>query len=498
MKWKSKILSPYAKWISHKISADAKNAVRDQERILLRNLGFAQNTLFGKQHDFKSIHSYAAYKKRVPLQNFEHFRPFVNQVIEGKKNVLWPGIPKYIVGTAGTTSGIKHIPLSKQILPIHIKTAVNAGIHYAYKNGIMDMFDGHLIFLTGSPQLKNLGKIPSGRLSGIVNHEIPRWLRSSQIPSFKTNCIEDWETKISKIAEEALDTDLRMISGISPWLVMFFQRLLDMSGKENIIEIFPHLKMIIHGGVSYEPYKKIFQKYIGKQIPFVETYPATEAFVGFQDGPEENGLLLNSNAGVHFEFIPLDEISSTTPTRLSLKEVELDQKYALVINNNSGLWAYMIGDAVQFTTLAPYRLKHVGRSQQYLSAFGEHLLAHDVESAMTRAANKSDAIVKEFSVAPFVSSKNSHHQWLVEFEQVPSNPVQFAQELDREMQKQNFHYKDLVRGNVIQPLQVLPLNPGVFQKYFKAEGKLGGQNKVPRLSDNRKIADSLLALQKEM
>lgn len=489
---KSNILKPYAKYISNKIKRDAKNALSIQDKTLIKNVRFAENTAFGKDHLFNSIASYEDYKNLVPLGEYPTFKKYVDRFLNGEKDVLWPGAPKYIVGTAGTTGGIKYIPLSKESIPYHLKGGTHAGLSYAYQNNLMDMFDGKLIFLSGSPSLDKIGSIPTGRLSGIVNHEIPSWIRTSQLPSFKTNCISDWIEKIDQIVIETHSQDLRMISGIPPWMVMYLEKLLDYTGKNKVIDVFPNLRLLIHGGVSYKPYQKVIDHLIGAPIDLVETYPSTEGFIAFQDALPENGMLLNVNGGIFFEFVPADEIYNENPTRLHLRDIELDTNYAIIINNNAGLWGSIIGDTVKFCSKDPYRLFFTGRIAQYLSAFGEHIISSDVEDAIKRTIDQTQIDVKEFTVAPFINQETSHHHWLIEYHNGHDNLTYFEEVLDREMQKQNFHYRDLVQGEIIQPLKIIPIKKDGFRQYFHSQGKLGGQFKVPRLSNDYEIANELV------
>ena len=496
MGFKSTLLKPYAKYISQKIAKEALNAAAIQDQTLLKNIRFAQETIFGTDHRFKNIKNHQDYKKQVPIREYPALKKYIDRFLRGEKNVLWPGLPKYVVGTAGTTGGIKHIPLSAESMPYHLKTGTNAGLSYAYQNGLMDMFDGKLIFLTGSPLLSKIGDIPTGRLSGIVNHEIPAWLRPSQLPSFETNSIADWIHKVDAIVKETHNRDMRMISGIPPWIVMYLEKLLDYTGKKRVIDIFPNLRLLIHGGVSYKPYQDVINNLIGAPISFMETYPSTEGFIAFQNGTPEEGLLLNANGGVFFEFVPAEEIFDEQPTRLHLRDVELDKNYAVIINNNAGLWGSIIGDTVKFCSLDPYRLFFTGRIAQYLSAFGEHIISSDVEEAISRVLFKSADKVKEFTVAPHIDKDNSYHHWLIEFQNDPTDLSHFEQQLDQEMQNQNFHYKDLVQGKIISPLKVTVIRKDGFRQYLHSKGKLGGQNKVPRIANDDSISNALLNYKK--
>ena len=352
--------------------------------------------------------------------------------------------------------------------------------------------DGKLIFLSGSPVLERVGGVPTGRLSGIVNHHIPKYLRANQLPTYETNCIEDWEQKLDKIVDETINENMTLISGIPPWMQMYFDRLEERSGKK-IGELFPNFSVMVQGGVNYEPYKRKLTESIGRSIDTIELFPASEGFFAFQDSQKEPGLLLNSCSGIFFEFVPVAEIHNENHTRLTLKEVQVGENYALIISSNAGLWAYNIGDTVKFVSTAPYRLVVTGRIKHFISAFGEHVIGDEVESAMLKATEITGAKITEFTVAPYISQQNgkSYHEWLVEFEEVPANIDLFIQTLDEAMRQKNVYYEDLISGNILDRLKVTSLQKNAFVHYMKSEGKLGGQNKVPRLSNDRIIADKL-------
>jgi hypothetical protein len=457
----------------------------------------AKDTVFGKDHDFAGIKTYADFKARVPIVDYEGFRAYADRIRDGEANVSWIGVPKYFAKTSGTTSGVKYIPLTKQSIPNHFGSARNALFNYIAETGKSKWLDGKMIFLSGSPEMGDTNGIPTGRLSGIVNHQVPAWLRTNQMPSYDTNCIEDWETKLERIVDETIDADMRLISGIPPWVQMYYERLLARSGKSTVLELFPNLEMFVYGGVNFEPYRKSLEKLVGGRIPSVETYPASEGFIAFQDSQTEPGLLLNTDSGIFFEFIPAGEIFEDNPTRLSVGQVETGVNYAIILNTNAGLWGYNIGDTVEFVSLNPFRIKVTGRIKHYISAFGEHVIGKEVEEAMQLAADKHGVEVTEFTVAPQINPPEGgtpYHEWLVEFAQPPANHAAFSADLDAAMIEQNIYYQDLIKGDVLRPCVVRAVPAGGFRAYMKSQGKLGGQNKVPRLSNDRKIADFLLGL----
>lgn len=485
---------PVAKWLRKHVKKTATNALADQEKWMNLLVTKGKNTLFGKDHSFAEIKTYEDFKNRIPVRDYEALRPYVEQVIEGNENILWPKKPKYWAKTSGTTSGVKYIPLTKDSMPNHMNTARNAMFNYVKLSGNHSIFDGKMIFISGSPTLTDKNGIATGRLSGIVNHEIPAWLKSNQLPTFETNCIEDWEEKLDKIVEETYDQDLRVISGIPPWVQMYYERLLVKTGKKTIKEIFPNFSLFMYGGVNFSPYADTLDALVGEKVDRVELYPASEGFLAFQDQLNSEELLLNTNSGIFFEFIPLDEFFNENPTRLSLADVKKDIDYAIIINNNAGLWGYNIGDTVRFTSIDPYRLVVSGRVKHFISAFGEHVIGKEVEQALQQVMQSRSEKTLEFTVAPQVNPSEGglpYHEWFVEFDQIPHDLEQLAKKLDRAMTEQNIYYKDLIVGNILKPLVIRPLQQDGFRNYMKSQGKLGGQNKVPRLSNDRKIADLL-------
>lgn len=467
-------------------------AVADQQNILQQLLKVGSRTVFGKDHKLSDVKTYEEFKAAVPIRDYEALKPYIEQVKSGQQNVLWKGKPMYFAKTSGTTSGAKYIPISKDSISNHIDTARNALLCYMAESGNTAFADGKMIFLSGSPVLERIGGIPTGRLSGIVNHFIPGYLRGNQLPSYETNCIEDWEQKLEKIVSETVNKDMTLISGIPPWMQMYFDWLTERSGKK-IKDLFPNLQVLVHGGVNFEPYKaKLFES-LGGPIDTVETFPASEGFFAFQDTLDKEGLLLNTNSGIFFEFIPAGEIFNDNPTRLSLADVKIGENYALIINSNAGLWGYNIGDTIRFVSTDPYRIVVTGRIKHYISAFGEHVIGEEVEHAILNAATEQNARIIEFTVAPMIQTDGElpYHEWFVSFEHTPQDIATFSKAVDDNLRRKNIYYDDLIRGNILQPLKIRPLHGNAFIEYMKSVGKLGGQNKVPRLSNDRTIADAL-------
>ena len=472
-------------------------AVAEQDTVLQQLLKTGRNTLFGKDHQFAQVNDHTAYAQAVPIRDYEQIKPYIDQVKEGKHNILWKGRPIYFAKTSGTTSGMKYIPITRDSIPNHINTARNALLTYIAETGNNKFPNGKMIFLSGSPELERVGDIPFGRLSGIVNHHVPRYLRTNQMPSYTTNCIEDWETKLDKIVEETLGQDMTLISGIPPWMQMYFDRLMEKSGKK-VGDLFPNFSVMVQGGVNFEPYKNKLYESIGRQIDCIELFPASEGFFAFQDSQQEKGLLLNTSSGIFYEFVPAGEIFNEHPTRLSLKDIKVGENYALIISSNAGLWSYNIGDTVKFVSADPYRLVVTGRIKHFISAFGEHVIGEEVEKALMETASQTGVKVTEFTVAPLVEQGEgkSFHEWFIEFEEEPENPAHFREILDQQMRLQNVYYDDLIKGSILQPLKLNMLRKNAFIDYMKSVGKLGGQNKVPRLGNDRNLADALAAYTK--
>jgi GH3 auxin-responsive promoter len=492
MKIKSFLAKPFAAYIYKQIKKGMETAVQDQQSIFNYLIKTAAKTEFGKEHGFENIKTYEDFVKQVPIRDYEAFKIYIERIKEGKHNILWKGQPIYLAKTSGTTSGVKYIPITKDSIPNHINTARNALLCYMAETGNTKFADGKLIFLSGSPELERVGGIPTGRLSGIVNHHVPKYLRSNQLPSYETNCIEEWEEKLDKIVEETIHQNMSLISGIPPWMQMYFDRLTEKSGKK-IGELFPEFSVMVQGGVNFEPYKaKLFES-IGKKIDCIELFPASEGFFAFQDSQKAEGLLLNTDSGIFFEFVPAAEIFNDNPTRLSLKDVKVGENYALIINNNAGLWGYNIGDTVKFVSTNPYRLIVSGRTKHFISAFGEHVIGEEVEAALLKAAEEEKVQVTEFTVAPMIAQDagKSYHEWFIEFENTPADMAAFAKKIDNNLRAKNVYYDDLIGGNILQQLKISTINKNGFINYMKSVGKLGGQNKMPRLSNDRKIAEAL-------
>jgi len=471
----------------------ANKPVESQLKVFKNLIKDARETEFGKDHHFDTINSIEDFQKNVPIRDYEDLKSYIEKVKTGQENILWKGKPLYFAKTSGTTSGAKYIPLTKESMPSHINAAQNAILHYINETGNADFVDGKMIFLQGSPILTQKHGINFGRLSGIVAHFVPKYLQRNRMPSWETNCIDDWDTKVNAIVSETINEDMSVISGIPSWVQMYFERLQEKSGGKKIGEIFKNFNLFIYGGVNYEPYRAKFESMIGRKVDSIELFPASEGFFAYQDSQKEKGMLLLLNSGIFYEFIKTDEFFTENPKRYTIGEVEKGVNYALIISTNAGLWGYNIGDTVQFTSLFPHRVIVSGRIKHYISAFGEHVIASEVENAMKEATTETNVVINEFTVAPQITPTTGlpYHEWFIEFENEPENFDAFAEAIDNAMRKQNIYYDDLITGNVLQKVVVTKVSKNGFQEYMKSQGKLGGQNKIPRLSNDRKIADNL-------
>lgn len=494
MGFRSLLAKPFAAYVINARRKWEKNAVETQLSLMKSLVSEATHTLFGKDHHFNEITDYQTFKNNVPVKDYESLRPYVEMVVAGESDILWKGKPLYFAKTSGTTSGVKYIPISKESIGFHINGARDALLSYVHETGNSQFLDKKLIFLSGSPEMDKKNGIFTGRLSGIVNHHVPSYLRSNQMPSYETNCMEDWESKLDKIIEETINEDMSLISGIPPWVQMYFDRIQNRTDKK-IKDVFKNFSLFVYGGVNFSPYRAKLIESIGKQIDSIETYPASEGFIAYQDTQTEEGMLMLLNSGVFYEFIPADEYFSENPRRLHIGQVELGVNYAVIMNTNAGLWGYSLGDTVKFVSLSPYRIIVSGRIKHFISAFGEHVIGEEVEKAMQYATKLNpEAEIVEFTVAPQVTPENDelpYHEWLIEFSQQPNDLASFANDLNTKLAELNVYYDDLMTGNILQPLKIKSLKKNAFIDYMKSQGKLGGQNKVPRLSNDRAIADKL-------
>jgi phenylacetate-coenzyme A ligase PaaK-like adenylate-forming protein len=485
----------FAKFIHHKNQQWINRPTQTQQAVFSKLIASAQHTQFGRDHAFAEIKTHQDFIARIPIRDYEALKPYVDRVVAGESDILWPGKPLYFAKTSGTTSGAKYIPLTKESMPYHIEAARNAILNYVHETGKADFVNGKMIFLQGSPVLEQKNGIQLGRLSGIVAHFVPKYLQKNRLPSWETNCIEDWETKVDAIVQETAEQNMTVISGIPSWVQMYFEKIQQNSGK-LVGELFGNFNLFIYGGVNFEPYRAKFENLIGRKVDTIELFPASEGFFAFQNKQGDPGMLLLLNAGIFYEFIPTDEFYSPHPTRLTIGQVELGVNYVLIISTNAGLWGYNIGDTVQFTSLKPYKLIVSGRISHFISAFGEHVIGKEVEQALAQAVAQCNVRVSEFTVAPQINPTNGlpYHEWFIEFEQEPLDLEAFAQEIDQQLRIQNSYYNDLIEGKVLRSLVISRVAQNGFQDYMKSVGKLGGQNKIPRLANDRILVDQLIKI----
>jgi len=492
MSLKSFAAKLFAKKVYYDTQKWALKPLETQQKVFAQLIAKAAQTQFGRDHNFSSVKSFADFAAKVPVRDYEELKPYVDRVVEGEENVLWPGKPVYFAKTSGTTSGAKYIPLTKDSMPFHIQAARDAILHYIYETGKAAFVDGKMIFLQGSPVLDEKNGIKLGRLSGIVAHYVPSYLQRNRMPSWETNIIEDWETKVDAIVEETYTQDMAVISGIPSWVQMYFEKLQQKEGKK-VGDIFRNFNLFIYGGVNFEPYRAKFENLIGRRVDSIELFPASEGFFAYQDSQKDKGMLLLLNSGIFYEFIKADEYFTESARRYTIGEVEKGINYVLILSTNAGLWGYNIGDTVQFTSLSPYRVIVTGRIKHYISAFGEHVIGKEVEAALNKAMSGTNVSINEFTVAPQIDPQQGlpYHEWFIEFEEEPEDMDVFALGIDKAMRSQNVYYDDLITGNVLRTLVITKVARNGFQDYMKSIGKLGGQNKLPRLSNDRKIADEL-------
>ncbi|MGI4804622.1 MAG: GH3 auxin-responsive promoter family protein [Janthinobacterium lividum] len=491
---KTALSKPFAFFVSWQIDKLRRNAVKFQDKIFHNLIKTGVKTAFGKDHHFGDIKNYEDFKKHVPIRDYEQLKPYIDRVVHGEANVLWPGKPLYLAKTSGTTSGVKYIPISRKSMPQHIRAARNALLNYIRETGNAVFTDGKMIFLQGSPELQTKAGIFVGRLSGIVAHHVPKYLLKNRMPSDAVNRIEDWEAKVDAVVDETINQNMTLISGIPPWCQMYFDRLSEKSGGKKIKDIFPNFKLFVYGGVNYEPYRARIEESIGFKIDSIETYPASEGFIAYQNSQKSNELLLLADAGMFFEFIPTETYFDENPIRFNLKQIELNKNYALILNTNAGLWGYSLGDTIKFTSINPYKILVTGRIKHFISAFGEHVIGEEVEQALMQISAAENIEITEFTVAPQVNppvGELPFHEWFIEFGKLPEDLAAFSLKVDDILQQKNIYYADLITGKILQPLKIRPLQKNAFINFMRTKGKLGGQNKVPRLSNDRTIAAEL-------
>jgi hypothetical protein len=458
-------------------------------RLLLET---APKTTYGQALGIENGMDYTAYRDCVPLVDYEDLKPYVERIMAGERDVLWPGVPDYLIMSSGTTSGKKYIPATPQGIRAILRGTTDAFCSYIARSRHHDIWDGKTLPLTGSPALTMMGDVPSARVSGLLNHFLPCYARWNRVPSWETNCIADFEPKLSRILDETIEQDVRAITGLPVWLNLLFKRLYERTGKK-VIEIWPNLQVMLYGGLQVDPYKAGLLEAIGQDIDFVEVFNASEGFFAFEDNFENLGLLLHMHTGFFYEFMPADAYRAGKVQRLPLQDIELDVDYGLVLNSVSGLWGYNLGDTVRFTSREPYRLVFTGRLAHFTSAFNEHVIQFEVERAIRQAMEQEGGVVSEFTVAPQLHpiAGPPYHEWFVEFAALPDDLEAFRLKLDTVMQTGNHLYRELVTAQAMRPLKLSLLEPDSFLHHLKSIEQVGDQHKVPRLKNDRSIADAM-------
>lgn len=485
----------------HQMELFIKHPIEVQNELLESLILKARNTEWGKKYDYKSIKSYSDYANRVPIQTYESLKPYIDRIRNGEQQILWNSDIKWFAKSSGTTTGkSKFIPVSKEsLIDCHYKGGKDLLAIYHNNHPKSKLILGKTLVVGGSSQINRLENGSyTGDLSAIIMKNFPLWVEQRRVPKLADALIDNWEEKIDKMIKSTVHEDVSNISGVPSWTLVFIKKMLSTYKKENILEIWPNLELYMHGGVNFEPYKNQFEALIpSKSFNYYQNYNASEGFFGIQDLSGANDMLLMLDYGIFYEFIDIDEINNENPKVITLENVELNKNYALLITSNAGLWRYLIGDTIKFTSLNPHRIKVTGRTKNFINAFGEELIIENVEKALTLTCNKTNSIVTEFTVAPqfITSNKTGAHQWLIEFEKEPESVESFKTILDEELIKLNSDY-EAKRFNslVLAPPKIVKANNGTFYKWLQQKNRLGGQHKVPRLSNNRLYMEELLKL----
>lgn len=476
-----------------------------QKETFFKLLSSASNTEFGKRHDFKSVSSEEQFKERIPMHSYEDIKPYVERLRVGEENLIWPGEIKWFAKSSGTTSDkSKFIPVSGEALEkCHFRGARDILAIYTNNNPETKIFSGKGLTIGGSHQVNNFNNQSFyGDLSAILIENTPFWVSFIRTPNTKIALLEKWEEKLEKAYEATLYENVTNMAGVPSWNLVFIKYLLEKTGKSNLLEIWPNLELFIHGGISFLPYREQFEKLIpSPSMKYLETYNASEGFFAIQDEPSRDDMLLMLDYGVYYEFIPMENIDEEYPKTLSIGEVQTDKNYALVISTNGGLWRYVIGDTVMFTSLYPHKIKVSGRTKHYINAFGEELIVDNAENALKTACRKTCAVISEYSAGPVFMSDTSKgaHEWIIEFDKEPENMEYFATLLDNALKSLNSDYEaKRYKSLTLDPPIVHSAKRGLFYQWLKDKGKLGGQNKVPRLANNRQYLDELLEINQKI
>lgn len=473
--------------------------IETQNGVLFSQLYFAENTDYGKIHGFSSISSYEDFRKNVPIVTYEDFEPYIEKARQGQRDIFWPGFVKQFAKSSGTTNAkSKFIPITDESLELcHMKAGKDLVSIYANNHPENQLFTNKNLRLGGSAELYENFNTKFGDLSAILIENLPFWVEITTTPSKKVSLMSEWESKLKAIISEVKNEDVGSLTGVPSWMMVLLQRILTETEINNISELWPNLEVFFHGGVSFKPYKEQYRKIIGKDINYYEIYNASEGFFGIQDQSGSDEMLLMLDYGIFYEFIPMDAFNMDNLQAIPLEEVEIGKNYAMVITTNSGLWRYLIGDTVRFTSLNPFRIKISGRTKHYINAFGEELMIDNVETALSKACESTDSSISDFTGAPVFMSdgESGSHEWIIEFSQKPADLDRFKEIFDNHLKSINSDYEAKRYNNITLKEPIIHVaKPHLFYNWMSERGKLGGQNKVPRLCNDREYIDPLLKM----
>ncbi len=485
----------FENWISYPVA--------EQRNILQHLVTQAQYTEFGRKYSFSKLFTVRDFKKQVPIHEYDDIKPYILRMMNGEENILWNTPINWFAKSSGTTSDkSKFIPISEESLKeIHFKGSKDVLTNY-YKNfPDSDLLTGKSLVVGGSHQVHAINdEIQYGDLSAVLMQNTPFWGHWIRTPELSIALLDEWESKIEKLAQNTINENVTSLAGVPTWTIVLIKRILEISGKTTLKEVWPNLELYIHGGVSFTPYREQLQRLVGGPINYLEMYNASEGFFAAQNMPGDEGMLLFADHGIFYEFMPVEEYGKANPKTFGLKQVELDKNYALIISTNGGLWRYLVGDTIQFTSLRPFKIKVTGRLKHYMNAFGEEVIVNNADKAIAIASAKTNAVVNDYTAAPvfFTETENGAHEWLIEFEKQPIDLHAFIHELDNALQSINSDYESKRYKNIALRMPVVhQLENGTFNKWLKSKGKLGGQHKVPRLSNERKLVEEILAIIKD-
>lgn len=497
----SPAISSLARLRLWRIDAWKQNPLDAQREVLQDLVTSAQYTEFGRKYNFSKLFNVKAFKEAVPIHEYDDIKPYIERIMQGEQNILWNTPIYWFAKSSGTTSDkSKFIPISEESLQDgHYKASKDVLSMYYQFNPDSNLLTGKGLVIGGSHNINPMNNDAQyGDLSAVLLQNSPFWGHWIRTPDLSIALMDEWESKIEKLAESTIKENVTSISGVPTWTLVLFKRILELTGKQNMSEVWPSLELYMHGGVSFTPYREQFRQLIGKEINYLEMYNASEGFFAAQDVPGQEGMLLFTDHGIFMEFMPVSEYGKPNPQTIGLQDVEPGHNYALVISTNGGLWRYLVGDTVQFTSIRPYRVKVSGRLKHYINAFGEEVIVDNSDMAISAACAKTGAIVNDYTAAPvyFSSSSNGAHEWLIEFEKDPDSLEAFTQELDAALKRINSDYEAKRHKSIALGLPVVhALRKGVFAEWLHSKGKLGGQHKVPRLSNERKYLEEILQIQ---